>query len=178
MVRVIWPALLALGAAPAIAQTAMPVPMEGVRNCPATPLAPPPIMAGWVDRGTATAAASVARIGTATLTVGKGADVALLATPDIHYPTQPERPGAGASYGGLLAFTVAQPSTYRVVIGSTAWVDVVRDGQVIASTAHAPAPPCTGARKMVDFSLAPGRYVLTIVGNKDATLPVLVTRVP
>jgi hypothetical protein len=82
------------------------------------------------------------------------------------------------SYGGLLGFTVTQAGTYRVGIGSGAWLEVVRDRTALESAAHSPGPACTGVRKMVDFALTPGTYLLEISGNGTAKLPVLVTRLP
>ena len=104
--------------------------------------------------------------------------MALLPTPNIVYPLRPEHPGGTVSYGGLLHFTVEQPGTYRVAIGSAAWIDVVQDGHAVESSAHGPGPACSGIRKMVDFPLAAGSYLLEIAGNGTAALPVLVTRQP
>jgi len=33
-------------------------------------------------------------------------------------------------------------------------------------------------RKMVDFDLQPGRYLLQVAGNASATLPLMVARMP
>ncbi len=114
----------------------------------------------------------------AMLTPGKGADVALLPTPDVVYPVRASRPGGSVSHGGLLGFAVTQAGTYRVAIGSGAWIEVVRDGQALVSTAHSPGPACTGVRKMVDFALTPGAYLLEIAGNGTPGLSVLVTLLP
>jgi hypothetical protein len=52
------------------------------------------------------------------LVPGKAAAVALLPTPEVHYPLRPEKPGGSVSHGGLLALEVARAGTYRVAIGS------------------------------------------------------------
>jgi opacity protein-like surface antigen len=147
-------------------------------TCPADPIAPPPELAGWTARVAVGAAGKPDALGTATLTPGKGADVALLSVPDVTYPVRPSHPGGSVSYGGLLGFTVTQAGTYRVGIGSGAWLEVVRDRTALESAAHSPGPACTGVRKMVDFALTPGTYLLEISGNGTAKLPVLVTRLP
>jgi hypothetical protein len=148
------------------------------QTCPADPVAPPAELAGWAGRAAVSAAGKAEALGAAMLTPGKGADVALLSTPDITYPVRPGHPGGSVSYGGLLGFTIAQAGTYRVAIGSGSWLEVVRDGQLLTSTAHSPGPACTGVRKMVDFALTPGNYLLEISGNGTPKLPVLVTLLP
>lgn len=112
------------------------------------------------------------------LAVGQAARVTLLPTPQVHYPLRPEKPGGSVSYGGLIGVAVSQPGTYRVALSSGAWIDLVRDGKAVTSTAHGPGPACTGVRKMVDFPLTPGRYTLQIGANGEARMAVLVARLP
>jgi len=147
-------------------------------TCPATPAPLPPELAGWAGRAPVVAASDDAGLAAAMLVPGKGADVALKPTPSVRYPTRPSHPGGSVSSGGLLAFDVAQAGTYRVAIGSGAWLEVVRDGQAVESTAHGHGPACTGIGKMVDFPLTQGRYLLEIAGNGSPAIPVLVTRLP
>lgn len=151
---------------------------HSAQTCPADPVAPPPELAGWVGRVPVTAAGKPDALVAATITPGKGADVTLLSAPDVTYPVRPSHPGGTVSYGGLIGFTVTQAGTYRVGIGSGAWLEMVRDGKALDSIAHSPGPACTGLRKMVDFALTPGSYLLEISGNGAPTLPVLVTRLP
>jgi len=139
---------------------------------------PPPEMAGWTKRSAVAAAGKADALGGAMLTPGKGADVTLLPTPQVAYPVRASRPGGSVSSGGLLGFTATQAGTYRVALGSGAWIEVVRDGKALDSTAHSPGPTCTGIRKVVDFALTPGAYVLEIAGNGSPNLPVLVTKLP
>ena len=83
-----------------------------------------------------------------------------------------------ASHGGLVGFSVTEAGTYRVALGSGAWIDVVRGGKAAASTAHGHGPACSGVRKTVDFPLTPGRYILQIAGNGTPSIAVMVTRLP
>jgi hypothetical protein len=48
----------------------------------------------------------------------------------------------------------------------------------LTSIAHGHGPDCSGIRKMVDFRLEAGSYVLQIVGNGAPTVRVLVASVP
>jgi hypothetical protein len=104
--------------------------------------------------------------------------MALHPTPKIAYAVRPAKPGGSVSYGGIVRFTVQQAGTWRVALGSGAWIDVIKGKKVIASTAHGHGPDCSGIRKMVDYRLQPGRYILQIAANGDETLPVLVTHLP
>ncbi len=164
---------LVLLAGPASAQMGE----KPAQTCAAV-VAPPAELSGWTGRVAVNAAGKAEALGSATLTPGKGADVTLLPTPDVAYPVRPGHPGGNVSSGGLLGFTIAQAGTYRVAIGSGAWLEVVRGAETLVSTAHSPGPACTGVRKMVDFALTPGDYLLEIAGNGTPTLPVLVTRLP
>lgn len=150
--------------------------MEGKAPACAAPAPPPPQMAGWATPAPLRAGADAALA--PTLVPGKAAAVALLPTSDVHYPLHPEKPAAQGSHGGVLALDVARAGTYRVAIGSGAWLDVVgKDGAGVISTAHGRGPDCTGIRKMVDFPLTPGRYTVQISGSAAAQITAMVLEI-
>lgn len=169
------PLLIVLGCAtPVLAQ--MPMGQEAA-TCSA-PVELPTELQSWrspaalkagVDRKTAVKAA---------LTAGQAVTLALSPTPKIAYPVRPAKPGGSVSFGGLASFTVAQAGTWRVALGTGAWVDVVKDGAAATSIAHGHGPDCSGVRKMVDYSLEPGVYTLQIAANGEDKLTVLVTPLP
>lgn len=138
----------------------------------------PPELAAWPDRVASAAAADKAGLPGAQIVVGQAVDAQLRPTPEVRYVLRPEKPGGSVSFGGLYIFTVKQPGRYRIALGSAAWIDVVRDGQALVSMAHGRGPDCTRIRKVVDFSLVPGRYVLQISANGSATMPLLAARLP
>lgn len=143
--------------------------------CPA--VAPPPAeLAGWAARRSLDAGRSADRA--TVLTPGVAVAARLPSTRDVRYVVRPEKPGGSVSYGGLFAFTVTTPGRYRVALGSAAWIDVLADGRAAASVAHGHGPDCTGIRKMVDFDLPAGRYVLQVAGNGSAGLPLMVAKLP
>jgi len=144
----------------------------------AVAVAPPPGLEGWTTRTPLTAAADAARLDAAMLIPGKAVDAALARTPEVRYVTRPEKPGGSVSHGGLFAFDVTQAGTYRVALGAGAWIDVLDGGKAVVSTSHGHGPDCSGIRKMVDFPLQPGRYVLQIGGNGTPDLSVMVARLP
>lgn len=150
----------------------------GDATCPPGASALPTELAGWTVRQPLTAATQASAEDGARLTIGRGVDAALSPTAEVRYGVRPEKPGGPGSYGGLFAFTVDQPGTYRVALGSGGWVDVVQGDRVIPSSAHGHGPECSGVRKMVDFSLRPGRYTLQIVASGQAALPLMVARLP
>ncbi|KQX25910.1 homogentisate 1,2-dioxygenase [Sphingomonas sp. Root50] len=159
--------------APALAQMEPPAPADCT-----TPVPPPAEMAGWTGRTPLVAASDAGQLSMATLAIGRGVDAALSPTADMRYVVRPEKPGGSVSHGGLFGFTIAAAGTYRIAIGSGAWIDVLREGKAVESTAHGHGPACSGIRKMVDFTLRPGRYVLQIAANGSPTLPLLLTRLP
>ena len=169
-------AVLALTGASASAQ--MPPMQEGAAVSCAVPAALPDALAGWSEAAPLQAAGSIKQASKAGLTPGKASLVSLLPTPRVVYALRPEKPGGSVSFGGLAAFTVDQPGTWRVALSSGAWIDVVKGGAASTSIAHGHGPDCSGIRKMVDYSLTPGRYMLQIAANGADTMTVMVTRLP
>lgn len=153
--------------APTTAQTPAP-------NCTAATPALLPELAGWPDRTPLTAAASAPAAAQATLTIGKAAQLRLSPAAAVRFPIRPARPAAPDTQSGIAGFTVARPGTYRVALGSGLWIDMVRDGRAVASTAHAHGPACSGIRKLVDFRLTPGRYLVQLSGGREPSVTVMV----
>lgn len=166
-----------VASAPAVPSPAAP------EACPSTPVDLPAELANWAQRLPLPAARDAKSTSNAQLTLGKAVDAELHATPKVRYSLRPEKPGDTASFGGLYVFTVAQAGSFRVALGSAAWIDVLKassqGGQAaMHSVAHGHGPDCSGIRKMVDFTLEPGSYVLQISANAASRLPLLVTRLP
>jgi hypothetical protein len=162
---------MAFAASPALAQQAAPA-------CPVVPVPLPAGLEGWVVAKPVPAAAKADDLAGAQLVIGERADVRLLPAPQIAYATPPEKPGKAESHGGMLGFTVQAAGTYRVALGAGAWIDVLLDGKAVAATAHAHGKPCSSIRKMVDFALTPGRYVLQVSGNPAPTVSLMLAHAP
>lgn len=143
-------------------------------DCSATTTTLPPELAKWSSSVPRTAATSVGTASRASLSVGQTAALRLMPTSAVRYAVPPEKAGKPASHGGLASFTVTTTGTYRIALGAGAWVDVVRDGKAVTSATHAHGPTCSAIRKMVDFKLTPGRYLLQIAGNADPVIPVMI----
>lgn len=137
-----------------------------VQPCVAAPL--PPALAGWARPRPMVAGASVVQA--PTLAVGTAITATLARRPAYAVPVR--KPGAG----GVFAFDVATAGRYRVAAGAAAWIDVVRGGAAIASAAHAHGPDCSTIHKLVDFDLAPGRYLLQVAGSDTPAIALMIVR--
>lgn len=138
----------------------------------------PPDLAAWTAQTPLAGATSAAGLHKASLTPGKAVAADLPPTPQVHFVTQPEKPGGTVSHGGMFELNIDKAGTYVVALGSGAWIDVLKDGKPLISTAHSRGPECSTLRKMVDFPLQPGRYVLQVSANADARLAILLARRP
>jgi hypothetical protein len=109
---------------------------------------------------------------------GAPAMIRLVDAGKIRFAVPLAKPIVAGDKGGLVTLKIAEPGTYRVALQHKAWIDVMRDGQAIASTAHAHGAPCSGIAKSVDFALARGVYVLQLSDTQDETIGVMVTKQP
>ena len=150
----------------------LPIALLLAQASPCQPV--PPSLSGWnaptpAKAGTSAAAATPLPIGTA-------AAVGLAPSADVVAAAPAHKPAAPTTSGGLLAISVPAAGRYRVALGAAAWIDLIRDGRPLASTAHAHGPACSTIRKMVDFDLTPGRFLLQIAGSPAPTVTVEVVR--
>ncbi|RDE06880.1 hypothetical protein [Sphingomonas aracearum] len=163
----LFPILAAFGLLPSIPGQAAPRPA-----CTA-PAPVPRELAGWAAARPLKAAARATQLGTAEIEVGVGYRLALAPQAQATLPIAPGKAPAADASGGLLGFTVVRAGRYRVALGAGAWVEVVQNGQARPSVAHGHGPDCTGIRKMVDYDLTPGRYILQLSGSPQAGVTVL-----
>lgn len=141
--------------------------------CP-TPARLPAVLAAWATPGAASAGASAARA--PTVAVGSAVTAALVPMTKLTPAATPGKAPAAGTSGGLLTFTVATPGRYQVALGAGAWVDVISGRTALMSVEHGHGPACTSVRKIVQFDLKPGRYLLQIAGSPVASVPVMVSR--
>lgn len=168
--------LFALLSATLLATPAIATPQDtGVDpRCAMVRPAFPAGFAGWSTRTPLTA--GIAARNAPVLPIGRGADLTLAAGARFVPLLAPGKAADAASAGGLVMFQVPRAGTYRVALDSPAWVDVIRSGRMVAASAHGHGPMCTGIRKIVDFRLRPGRYVLQLSGSATPTLALLIAR--
>lgn len=175
MTKLMALALLAVLVMPARAQN-LPMEQAAAPVCPRDAEPIPLMLAGWSSKTPLDAATDAASLAKAVVMPGTAYTLSLAETPMVAFPVRPSHPGGSVSHSGLVRFTVARAGTYRVAIGSGAWLDVVRDTTSLESVGHGHGPNCSGIRKMVDFALQPGTYTVQIAGNGAASIPLLIAR--
>ncbi len=142
-----------------------------LKVCPAAPVIPAGLE-GWRTMTPVAAGRAPAPI-----RVGRGVRATLLAGAEVRYPVAPAKPGAAGTSGGVFAFEAAKAGRYRVALGARAWIDVVQGGRTLPSATHGHGPDCSPIKKLVDFDLAAGRYVLQVAGSSNPTLPLMIAQV-
>lgn len=135
-----------------------------------------PELAGWNVRVPLTAAAKDADM--RAIAIGQAIDATLHPAARMRYVLAPNKADEPAEYGGLFRFDIAAAGTYRVALGAGAWIDILAGKVSLPSIAHTRGPECSGVRKMVDFRLAAGRYVLQLSAGRAAVIPVMIVRLP
>ncbi len=175
--RVTW-GVLALGAvAAAPAQVPAPVtPPHPVLIVP--PCVRPPGFPNWGRTHWGAAPIWLGGSPTPPLTLDDTAKLLLAPIGAVKLAVPLGKPAQPDDHGGLVAFHVTASGTYRIALGGRAWIDIVREGKVVASVAHAMGPACSGLAKMVDFRLEPGAYTIQLSAAADPTLRIAITRLP
>jgi hypothetical protein len=112
------------------------------------------------------------------LAIGKATSLVLSDALNVARLASTEPAPKSGQQAGIVRLSVATAGTYRIAIGGKAWIDLVRDGVALASTAHGHGlgGNCDDVAKWVEFSLAPGNYALRLSEAATPTLSVIVTR--
>lgn len=136
--------------------------------------APADELAPWASPAPLNSANTVTQLPEAQIIAGQAIELGLHPVGAVKFPVVPGKPGGN---GGLVELTIAEAGTYRVALGTGAWIDLVRDGKAVESTAHGHGSIC-GVRKLVEFPLQPGKYVLALSANLEMRSQVLVAKKP
>lgn len=144
---------------------------EAPRTCPADPVLPPE-WAGWAMIGSnktmsvyrETAAAEWPSLR------DRRTGLALHPADRMQYRVAPERTPDPAKRGGMVPIAVEKAGRLAIALDSGAWIDLVKDGQIVKSVKHGHGPACSGIRKIVEFDVTPGRYLLQIVNAPDVSI--------
>lgn len=145
----------------AVAAAAAPV-----CDAPAAPLPAP--LSAWTQ----------ARPAQDSIVPGGAVTLTLKPSAGFDYAVAPPKPDAADRFSGVFALHVHAAGRYAVALSLPAWIDMIRDGKSIASTAHQHGPDCSGIRKIVVFDLVPGDYRLQLNNSPAASATVLVTPWP
>lgn len=68
-------------------------------------------------------------------------------------------------YAGMAAIDVAKPGTLSLATGNSVYVDLVRNGKALPLAREPKTNGCPGIRKMLDFKVLPGRYLVQLSGS-------------
>jgi hypothetical protein len=141
-------------------------------------VAPPAEFSRWGDARRLVAATTPAEAQRRVVPLGVARRLTLAPGATVRNAAPPERPDAspGSAVGsaGMIAFDIQTAGVYRVALSAGSWIEVVRDGKTEKSVAHAHGPACGTIRKIVDFQLAPGRYVLQLTGSNVPEVTVMI----
>ncbi len=139
--------------------------------CPAAPVLPPEL-AGWSrDAAGKTIYAYGDDLGDDWLPLGAArTELPLHRFESLRYGVAPERKPDVHKFGGTIPIDVKRDGRLIVALDAGAWIDLVRDGAVVASATHGHGPACSGIRKMVEFDVTQGRYQLQIVNAPTASI--------
>lgn len=138
----------------------------------------PSELSAWKSLSYVGSAKNPQELPNATLTLNSASLVGLLPTPKIQYVARPTNEGGTVSYGGTFRITLKEKGLYRVVLANASWIEMVKDGKSAQSVAHAQGSKNSGIRKMVDYNLDEGTYILQLSAGADTTSAVLVTKLP
>jgi len=110
------------------------------------------------------------------LVPGRAVELALRPARDVSFVPPPAKAPPADSFAAEVPLTIKAAGTYRLELGSRAWVDVVRDGAAVASTDHGHGADCSGIAKTVAFRLEPGAYRVQLSGAPARAITVRVVR--
>ena len=162
-------AMLLAAAVPAVAAAA-PSPKDAA-SCPAAPVLPPEL-ADWARNASSkTIYAYGDDLGADWSPLGAARTLLPLHKfESLRYGIAPVRKPDVYKFGGMIPIDVKKPGRLTVALDAGAWIDLVHDGVVVKSTTHGHGPACSGIRKMVEFDVTQGRYLLQIVNAPTASI--------
>ncbi|MFZ5726766.1 MAG: hypothetical protein ACOY4C_10145 [Pseudomonadota bacterium] len=88
----------------------------------------------------------------------------------LRYWAAPAQRPNSFKYGGMVPVAVKKPGRLLVALDQGAWIDLVQDGRPVKPAAHRHGPACSGITKIVEYRVAPGRYLLQIVNAPEPTI--------
>jgi hypothetical protein len=104
------------------------------------------------------------------LNPGDAAALRLTPLGRVRLPVDPAKAPKPGSFSGLATVQVPKAGMLTVTLSSATYVDLVRDGKIVASVAHQHGGPCASMRKRVTFNVDPGTYTLQLSGAPEPRL--------
>jgi hypothetical protein len=140
----------------------------------------PPQYAAMADRRPLATARTADQLPARALTVGQAVTASLAPTPEVQFVVQSDRPGGSVSRSGMFSVHIAETGTYYIALSGPPWIDVVKAGAStkLDSAGNTQGPHCSGIRKIVDFRMEAGDYVIQIAGAPAPEINILIGRRP
>lgn len=162
-------AIVLAAAAPAVAAAAAPA--KDAASCPGAPVLTPEL-ADWArDASSKTIYAYGDDLGADWSPLGAArTELPLHKFESLRYGIAPDRKPDVYKFGGMIPIDAKKPGRLLVALDAGAWIDLVRDGVVVKSVRHGHGPACSGIRKMVEYDVTQGRYLLQIVNAPTASI--------
>lgn len=162
-------AMLLAATVPAVAAAAPSA--KDAASCPTAPMLPPEL-ADWARNASSkTIYAYGDDLGAEWSPLGAARTLLPLHKfESLRYGIAPDRKPDVYKFGGMIPIDVKKPGRLTVALDAGAWIDLVHDGVVVKSTTHGHGPACSGIRKMVEFDVTQGRYLLQIVNAPTASI--------
>lgn len=89
--------------------------------------------------------------------------------PAVAVPLKKDRAKQPGEFAGLAALEVTKAGRLEVTLSDRAYVDLIRDGRALDSTAHGHGK-CPGVAKAVMFDVTPGRYIVQIADSRSRSV--------
>ncbi len=104
------------------------------------------------------------------LATGSSTLLELRGAKDVKLAAKTDHKAKPNSSAGLAALDVTKGGKLDVILSNATYVDLVRDGRVLQSTAHTDLKTCAGIRKSVAFDVVPGRYIVQLTDAPARTV--------
>jgi hypothetical protein len=101
--------------------------------------------------------------------------VSLQLATGVTLPSPSEKPSDAAKFAGFVTLPAVAAGDYLVSLSGEAWIDVLQDGQRVASYAHSGDPNCPGLRKSMRFTLATRPVTIQISNGTEGHILLAVT---
>jgi hypothetical protein len=75
-------------------------------------------------------------------------------------------------YAGLAAIDVPKAGTLQLAVDNRTYVDLVRGGKPLALAGEPKTKGCVGVQKILDFKVAPGRYLIQFSGSPEKSVKI------
>ena len=85
---------------------------------------------------------------------------------------------ADTAHGGLVSVRVPAEGTWRIAASGPVWIDVIGPAGPVAASGHGRMAPCTSIRKVVEFPLPAGLWLVQVNGNPGPELRLMLSRAP